>query len=204
MISRAMKVVYFPSSAAFRQWLAASHASCQELWVGLYKKSSGKPGISYPDCVDEALCVGWIDGVRRRIDQDAYTVRFTPRQTKSQWSSVNIKRVQRLSAEGRMQPAGLRAFEAATGQERKYSFEQQRESRLTPAHERQFRAQRKAWDYFEHQSLWYRRTATFWVVSAKKEDTRQKRLATLIADSESHRPIKQLTRPVPKREKKQR
>jgi len=103
-----------------------------------------------------------------------------------------------------MQPAGLRAFEAATGQERKYSFEQQRESRLTPAHERQFRAQRKAWDYFEHQSLWYRRTATFWVVSAKKEDTRQKRLATLIADSDSHRPIKQLTRPVPKREKKQR
>lgn len=199
-----MKIVYFPSAADFRRWLEAGHATCGELWVGLYKKSSGKLSITYSEAVDEALCFGWIDGVRRSVDGDAYAVRFTPRKPKSQWSAVNIKRVTGLSADGRMRPAGLRAFEGAAGQERKYSFEQQRKSRLSPGDQRRFRSNQKAWDYFQAQPPWYRRTATFWVVSAKKEETRQRRLDTLIADSESGKSIKPLTRPVPKRQRKSR
>ena len=197
-----MKVLYFPTPADFREWLDGNGSNVAELQVGFYKKSSGRPSVTYSDAVDEALCYGWIDGVRRSVDDDAYTVRFTPRKAKSQWSTVNIKRVQRLSAAGRMQPSGLKAFEGATGQERKYSFEQQRESRFPAADERRFRKNRRAWDYFQSRPPWYRRTATFWVVSAKKEETRQRRLDTLIADCEANQPIKPLTRPVPKRQGK--
>ena len=199
-----MKITYFRSPADFGRWLEDHHATMKELWVGLYKKASGKPSITYSEAVDEAVCCGWIDGVRRRVDETAYTVRFTPRQPKSQWSAVNLKRVERLSAQRRMRPAGLKAFEGATEQERKYSFEQPRESRLRAADEHRFRRNRKAWDYFQAQPPWYRRTATFWVVSAKKEDTRERRLSALIADSEAGKEIKPLTRSVPKRKKKSR
>jgi uncharacterized protein YdeI (YjbR/CyaY-like superfamily) len=192
---RTLNPLYFLTAADFRQWLERNGGSRAELWVGFYKKTSGRPSISYPEAVAEALCFGWIDGVRKSISADAYTIRFTPRKPKSQWSAVNIKRVRRLSHSGRMRPAGLKAFEGATGQERKYSFEQRHESHFAPADERHFRANGKAWTYFQAQPPWYRRTATFWVVGAKKEETRQRRLATLIADSAAHRSIKPLTRP---------
>jgi len=198
-----MKVIFFPTPSDFRVWLEAKHENCLELFVGFYKKSSGKPSITYPEALDEALCFGWIDGVRRSVGADAYTVRFTPRKPKSQWSAVNIKRAQELADARRMHRAGLKAFEGATDQSRKYSYEQRRQSSFDTAAERHFRANRKAWDFFQAQPPWYRRTATFWVVSAKKEETRQKRLATLIADSERGRSIKPLARPsVPKRQKK--
>lgn len=198
------KILYWPTPAHFREWLEGNHSACEELWVGFYKKGSGKPSITWPEAVDEALCFGWIDGRRRSLGADAYGVRFTPRKTGSQWSAVNIKRVQRLSAEGRMKSAGLKAFEGATRQERKYSFEQRHESQFSADAKRQFRRNRKAWEYFEGQAPWYRRTATFWVVSAKKEDTRKRRLGILIADSAAGRPIRPLTRPVPKRQERMR
>ncbi|MGO9087471.1 MAG: YdeI/OmpD-associated family protein [Terriglobales bacterium] len=199
-----MRPVFFKSPAHFRAWLDASHQKCVELWVGFYKKSSGKPSITYPEALDEALCFGWIDGVRRSVDSDAYTIRFTPRKPRSQWSAVNIRRAQKLDDAGRMRPAGRKAFAGARDQPRKYSYEQRRQASFQPEQERQFRANRKAWDYFQSQPPWYRRTATFWVVSAQKAETRQKRLATLIEDSGHGRPIKPLTRPVPKRHKKRR
>lgn len=209
-----MKAVNFPSPAGFRQWLESKHETCLELWVGFYKKSSGKASITYPEAVHEALCFGWIDGVRKSIDDAAYTIRFTPRKPTSQWSAVNIRYVECLLAAGRMRPAGLKAFEGAKDQPRKYAYEQRHQAALDAAAERRFRANRKAWDFFRSQPPWYRHTATYWVISAKKEETRKKRLATLIADSERGRPIKSLdrsryskprqtsTRRVPKRSKK--
>jgi len=194
-----MKPVFFESPAHFHAWLDASHQSCAELWVGFYKKASGKPSITYPEALDEALCFGWIDGVRKSVDSDAYTIRFTPRKPKSQWSAVNIKRAQKLADAGRMHPAGREAFARVEDQPRKYSYEQRHQASFQREQERQFRANRKAWDFFQRQPPWYRRTTTFWVISAQKEETGQKRLATLIKDSEQGRPIKPLARPVPKR-----
>lgn len=193
---------FFPASADFRRWLKAEGHKTAELWVGYYKKGSGKPSITYSESVDEALCFGWIDGVRRSVDANAYLIRFTPRKPRSQWSAVNIKRVQKLATSGRMTARGLKAFEGAESQERKYSFEQRHESRLGQDAEHRFRANLAAWEFFQSQPPWYRRTATFWVVSAKKEETREKRLATLIDDSAHGRTIKPLTRPVPKRQNK--
>jgi len=199
----AMKVVFFPAQSHFQKWLEESHQNSEELWVGFYQKSSGKPSITYSEAVDEALCFGWIDGVRKKVSADAYTIRFTPRKPKSQWSAVNIKKVETLSLAGRMRPAGLKAFEGATDQSRKYSYEQRHNSTFSKADERRFRANRKAWDFFQSQAPWYRRTGTFWVVSAKQKETQQRRLATLIADSERGQPIRPLQRsPVPKRQKK--
>jgi len=198
-----MKVVFFPTPGGFETWLEESHGRCEELWVGVYKKSSGKPSITYPEAVDEALCFGWIDGVRKKLNDDAYTVRFTPRNPKSQWSTVNIRKAEKLSGAGRMRPAGLEAFAGAHHQPRKYSYEQRNQASFPAQQERRFRSNRKAWHFFQAQPPWYRRTATFWVVSAKQEETREKRLATLIADSDRGQPIKPLRRPqVPKRPKK--
>jgi len=118
-----MRPAFFMSATNYRAWLEARHAECQELWVGFYKKSSGKPSITYPEALDEALCYGWIDGVRRSVGHDAYTVRFTPRKARSQWSAVNIRRAQELADQGRMHPAGLQAFEGAKHQPRNYSYE---------------------------------------------------------------------------------
>ena len=194
--------MFFKSSSQYRNWLTAESASQTELWVGFCKKSCGQPSITYPEAVDEALCFGWIDGVRKTVGPDAYTVRFTPRRPKSQWSAVNIRHVERLTKAGRMRPAGLKAFEAAKDQSRKYSYEQRRRATFDAKSDLLFRANRKAWDFFQSQPPWYQRTATFWVTSAKKEETQQRRLATLIADSEHGKSIKPLTRPVPKRQTK--
>ncbi len=202
-----MRIVFFPTPADFHRWLEANGRDQIELQVGFYKKSSGKPSITYPEAVDEALCFGWIDGVRYSIDADSYRVRFAPRKPKSQWSAVNIRHVERLTKASRMRPEGLKAFEGATEQKRKYSYEQRHHAALPTADERRFRANTKAWDFFQSRPPWYRRTATFWIVSAKKEETRQKRLAALIADCVRGELVKPLRRPegtkqvVPKRKK---
>jgi len=187
--------VYFESPAAFRRWLAANHDTAPELVVGFHKAHTGKPSLTWPESVDEALCFGWIDGVRRRVDDDRYTIRFTPRRRNSLWSFVNVRRVKALTEQGRMQPAGLAAFEARRAERGgAYSFEQPL-TKLTPAEIRTFKANKPAWRFFEEQPPGYRKTAVFWVTSAKKPETRTRRLATLIADSAAGLRIGILRRP---------
>jgi uncharacterized protein YdeI (YjbR/CyaY-like superfamily) len=191
-----MKPVFFASSSAFRAWLEQHHAQIQELWVGFHKKSTGKPSLTWPESVDAALCFGWIDGVRGSIDAQSYTIRFTPRKPDSTWSAVNIKRVGELAKLGLMQPAGLKAFEKRSDDKSAiYSYEQRKAAKLSGAYEKQFRANKKAWDYFQAQAPWYRRTASFWVISAKKEETRLRRLATLIEASGRGESVGPLKRP---------
>ena len=174
---------YFTSAAKFHQWLEKNHATATELLVGLYKKSSGKPSITYQGALDEALCFGWIDGIRKSVDENRYTIRFTPRKPGSIWSNVNIKRANELSALGRMGPAGLAAFEARKAEKSGvYSYEN-RPRQLSAEYEQQFRANKKAWEFFRSQASYYQRTASSWVMTAKKEETRLRRLATLIEDS---------------------
>jgi uncharacterized protein YdeI (YjbR/CyaY-like superfamily) len=189
-------VIYFASPAEFRQWLEQHHTSESELHVGYYKKGTGKPSMTWQESVDEALCFGWIDGVRRSVDEKRYKIRFTPRKASSTWSAVNINRVGELSEQGRMQPAGLKAFEQRKGERSGiYAYEQPDElTKLSDAEERQFRANEAAWTFFHGQAAWYRRGALWWVVSAKQEKTRVKRLAQLIDDSANGRTIAQLTR----------
>lgn len=191
----AAKPHFFATQGEFRAWLEENHAGAHELLVGFHKRHSGKPSITWPESVDQALCFGWIDGVRRSLGDSSYTIRFTPRQPASTWSAINIARVKELSAQGLMHPAGLKAF-AARADERSaiYSYEQRTTAKLDAAAERRFRANRKAWEFFEQQPPWYRRVSTYWVISAKREETRERRLATLIADSEAGRRIKELAR----------
>jgi uncharacterized protein YdeI (YjbR/CyaY-like superfamily) len=191
-----MKPRFFPSPALFREWLAQHGSDSQELWVGFYEKNSGTPSVTWPEAVDAALCFGWIDGVRKSLSDASYAIRFTPRKAKSTWSAVNIKRAEELTKCGLMQPSGIEAFQQRKEKNsRIYSYEQRQAARLSPAHERRFRANNKAWEFFQRQPPWYRRVATFWVVSAKKEETRLKRLASLIEDSALGRTIRPLTRP---------
>jgi uncharacterized protein YdeI (YjbR/CyaY-like superfamily) len=178
-----MDVVFFDSSADFRAWLEAHHASATELWVGFYRKDSGKRGISYPEAVDQALCFGWIDGVRRGVDATSYTNRFSPRKLGSNWSAVNIKRVGELSALGLMHAAGVKAFEARDPARVQELSSEGRAIELDGEYAERLRAHPEASAFFHAQSPWYRRTASWWVVSAKKEETRLKRLAALIEDS---------------------
>jgi uncharacterized protein YdeI (YjbR/CyaY-like superfamily) len=185
-----MGPVFFETPDEFRDWLAQHHETAAELLVGFYKRGSGRPSITWPESVDEALCFGWIDGVRRRVDEVSYTIRFTPRRPRSIWSAVNIKRAHELVELGRMRPAGLRAFQArADERSAVYAYEQRQAASLGPELERQFRADEPAWAYFQRQAPSYRQVAIWWVVSAKKEETRQRRLATLIADSAAGRRI---------------
>jgi uncharacterized protein YdeI (YjbR/CyaY-like superfamily) len=190
---------FFATPSELRTWLEEHHAESRELWVGFYKKGSGKPSITWPEAVDQALCFGWIDGVRKRVDDYSYAIRFTPRKRRSTWSAVNIARIKELTESGMMRPEGLEAFERRS-EERSgiYSYEQRDSARLDDAHEQQFRRDREAWDFFRGRAMWYRKAAIWWVTSAKKEETRLKRLAKLIEDSREGRTIPQLTRP-PKR-----
>lgn len=189
-----MEPIFFATPAEWREWLAQNHDREKEVLVGFYKKASGKPSMTWPESVDAALCFGWIDGVRRSIEESSYSIRFTPRKPRSFWSNVNIRRVEELTALRLMHPAGLKAFEARTGERSGvYSFEQ-KEVRLDAHQQREFKAEKAAWKFFESQAPWYRRTATWWVNSAKREETKAKRLATLIADSAAGRTIKPLTR----------
>lgn len=184
---------FFSSSAAFRKWLETNHASARELLVGFYRVESGKGGITYKEALDEALCFGWIDGLRKRYDADSYTVRFAPRTQGSIWSIVNTRRMETLVELGRPHASGLRVFEERDKKKSKlYSYEVGT-CKLDAAYERQFRANSSAWDFYQAQAPWYRRVSCYWVMSAKKEETRARRLATLIEDSANRRRIKQLT-----------
>jgi uncharacterized protein YdeI (YjbR/CyaY-like superfamily) len=180
-----------------RGWLEAHHAASRELLVGYHKKGSGSPSITWAESVDQALCFGWIDGVRRRLDDVRYTIRFTPRAAGSTWSAKNIARVAELTEMGLMRPAGLAAFERRTeARSAIYSFEKG-EVELGRAYERRFRADRAAWTFFKSKPPSYRRAATWWVVSAKREETRSRRLATLIDDSANGLLIKEMRRRPP-------
>jgi uncharacterized protein YdeI (YjbR/CyaY-like superfamily) len=191
-----MTASYFTGSTDFRAWLHANHATATELLVGFHKQHTGRPTLTWPESVAEALCYGWIDGVRRRVDDERYTIRFTPRQATSIWSSVNIALMETLIAEGRAQPAGVRAFERRReAKSAIYAYEQRQTAQLEPAMEREFRANRAAWRFFESMPPWYRRTALWWIVSAKRPETRARRLAELIARSAEGRKIGPLDRP---------
>jgi len=188
--------LFFPTPAEFRAWLEKNHAAEKELSVGFYKKDSGKPSITWPESVDAALCYGWIDGVRNSIDALSYCIRFTPRKPTSTWSAINVKRVAELTELGLMRLAGTKAFEARKGDKTGiYAYEQRQNAKLRPADEKKFRANKKAWQFFRSQPAWYRRTAAYRVISAKQEETRQRRLQQLIADSQRGLSIKELRRP---------
>jgi uncharacterized protein YdeI (YjbR/CyaY-like superfamily) len=190
-----MKVAFFPSPSHLRQWFEKHHATELELWVGFFKKSSGKPSVTWPESVDEALCVGWIDGIRKSVDDQKYRIRFTPRKPRSVWSAVNIKRARALAEQGRMRPAGLKAFQARTeNRSGIYSYEQRRD-RLEEPYESILKKNTDAWAFFQAQPSSYRKAAGWWVVSARKEETRLKRLAKLIEDSARRCRIPQFTRP---------
>jgi len=178
---------FFKTPAAFRKWLTANHAKSKELWVGFYKKGSGKPSISWPESVDEALCFGWIDGVRKSLDAESYVIRFSPRKPDSTWSAVNIRNVDRLIDERRMRPAGKRAFEAR--QENRsgiYSYEQ-RSPELIEPYAGLLQGNKSAWEFFAAQPPSYRKMMNWYIVSAKREETRRQRLARLIAASENRK-----------------
>jgi uncharacterized protein YdeI (YjbR/CyaY-like superfamily) len=193
-----MEPTTFERSQDFRAWLEQHHDTEPELWVGYHKKGSGKPSMTWPESVDEALCFGWIDGIRKRIDEERYMIRFTPRRARSIWSAVNIRRVAVLTEEGRMRPAGIAAF-AARREDRSgiYSYEQRERAKLDPAFEKRFRAKKRAWASFEAMPASYRQAAIRWVMTAKKEETRERRLATLMKDSAAGRTIAPLTRKPP-------
>jgi len=185
-----MQPRFFKTPAAFRKWLAANHAKSKELWVGFYKKDSGKPSITWPESVDEALCVGWIDGVRKSLNAESYVIRFSPRKPNSIWSAVNIRNVERLIKEGRMQPAGMRAYEARKEfRSGIYAYEQ-RSPELVEPYATTFKNNNAAWEFFSAQPPGYRKMMNWWIVSAKREETRLERLAKLIKASESRERIR--------------
>ena len=183
-------VSMFGTAAEFRRWLEANHAGATELWVGFYKKGVTKRSMTYKESVDEGLCFGWIDGITRRIDEEVYAIRFTPRTKRSNWSAVNIARMGELIAAGRAHPAGIRAFEARTANNTgTYSYED-RPADLPGDYLARLKANDAAWSWWQAQRPGYRRLATWWVVSAKQQATRDRRLATLIEDCAAGRKIK--------------
>jgi len=193
-----MRPTYFADAKAFRDWLRENHAAADELWMGLYKKGSGRPSITWSEAVDEALCYGWIDGIRKSIDDRRYMNRFTPRKPNSNWSDVNIRRVEELIRQRRMRAAGMRAFEARTEREPgALSYERRHEVELPLAFERAFRASKDAWAWFKAQPRGYRSMTLYWVMSAKRPETQERRLARLIEGSEKGERVGPLARPAP-------
>ena len=177
--------IFFATAADFRVWLARHAASESELVVGFYKVGSGQPSMTWPESVDEALCVGWIDGVRTRIDEHAYKIRFTPRKPTSTWSAKNIERVRCLEREGRMQEAGRLAHaNRIEAKSRIYAYEQELSAALDPAEVTLFRRKRAAWKFFEAQPPHYRHKVVWGIISARRPQTRQRRLAKLIEASQ--------------------
>jgi uncharacterized protein YdeI (YjbR/CyaY-like superfamily) len=176
-----MVPTFFKTPAELRRWLKANHAKATELWIGYYKKDSGLGGVVYRQALDEALCFGWIDGMVKRIDEMSYMQRFTPRLLKSNWSAVNIARMQELVDEGRVQPSGLAAFERRTEERsRIYSYEQKQALALSDAERREFQAHAEAWTFFAAQPPSYQRGCAGWLQAAKKDETRKRRFAQLI------------------------
>jgi uncharacterized protein YdeI (YjbR/CyaY-like superfamily) len=193
------KPKFFSSPTAFRKWLATHHATAEELWVGFYKKGSGKASITWPESVDQALCFGWIDGLRKRIDEISYTIRFTPRRRGSIWSAVNIKRVSELEKSALMTLAGLNAFaERTENKSGIYSYEQ-RPEHLDGVFAKKFKANKPAWEFYQAQGASYRRAANWWIISAKKVETKLRRLETLIEHSAQGKILPQYQRTPPAR-----
>jgi uncharacterized protein YdeI (YjbR/CyaY-like superfamily) len=190
-----MTAIFFVDRAEFRAWLERHHDTATEVWVGFFRKGTRRTTLDYPASVEEALCFGWIDGVRKKIDEDSYTNRFTPRRPGSNWSEVNIRRVHELTARGRMAPAGLREFEARKATPAGYSFEQRGTMEFDAVMETRFRANPAAWDWWTAAPPGYRKFAIWWVLSAKREATRARRLETLIADSAAGRKVGPMRRP---------
>ena len=186
---------YFATPAAWRAWLVAHHATSDALWVGFHRKGSGPPSITWPESIDGALCFGWIDGLRKGVDATRYAIRFTPRRARSIWSNVNTKRYRELAKAGLVRAAGRRAFAARRDDRTGLASFEQKSVELPAAFLRAFRANEPAWTWYQAQPPWYRRTSAWWVISAKREETRARRLATLIADCAAGRTIKPLTRP---------
>ncbi len=186
---------FFPTPKHFRVWLEKHHATERELIVGFYRKGSGKPSITWPESVEEALCYGWIDGVRHKLDDDSYTIRFTPRKPTSIWSKINLATIDRLITADRIAPAGLKVYEARDkARTSLYSFEREA-SAFTPEQQKRFRKHARAWKFFDAQVPSYKKPATWWVVSAKQEATREKRLTALIECSAQGLKIPHLRRP---------
>ncbi len=183
MRDKSTKVTFFRTPAHFRKWLEQNHATTAELWVGFYRKDSGRPSITWPESVDEALCFGWIDGLRKRIDVESYKIRFTPRRAMSYWSMINTRRANELLRAGRMHPAGLKAFKRRAATRSKYSYENRENMELAPRAAKQLRASPLAWKFFQAQTPAYRQMMTWWVMSAKKEETRARRMQKLVEAS---------------------
>ena len=186
-------VTYFEYPEDFRAWLEAHHAEQDHLWVGYYRKATGKPSVTWEETVDEALCFGWIDGIRKRVDEESYTIRFTPRRSGSVWSNRNMERYAAMVGMQKIAPAGAAAFErrqeARTGT---YSFEQAEPPALSAGFAERFRANTAAWADWEGRPPGYKRRATHWVMSAKREETRERRFATLLEDCAAGRKVKPL------------
>ena len=178
-----MKPKFFRTPADFRTWLEKNHATATELWVGFYTKDSGKPSITWPESVDQALCFGWIDGIRKRVDEISYQIRFTPRRRGSIWSAINIKRAKELVRQKQMRPTGLKAFAARIENKSGiYSYEQ-RSTELSQPYAKLLKKNKAASNFFEKQPPSYRKMIGWWIISAKKEETRMARLAKLISES---------------------
>lgn len=194
MPGSAAEPVFFSRPSAFRAWLQAHHARARELWVGFYKVGSGKPSLSWGESVDEALCFGWIDGLRKGIGAESYKIRFIPRKPGGNWSAVNIAKVAALKKRGLMKPAGLKAFERRSeAKSRIYSYEQKGVA-LKPAELKAFKAAASAWAFFESRAPSYRKAASWWVLSSKRPETRQRRLESLISLCAEKKTLKHLTR----------
>lgn len=188
-----IKPVFFKSAAELRKWLKKNHNKANELWTGYYKKGVSKKSATYLETVEECLCFGWIDGLVRSIDAERYCQRLTPRRPNSIWSAVNIKKMETLIKSGRADESGIRVYKTRDKKRAGlYSFENN-EHKLGAAFEKKFKANKKAWEYYSNMAPWYKRTSAFWVVSAKREETRLKRLDELIRDSEAGRKIRLLT-----------
>lgn len=185
-------ITFFKTPADFRKWLEKNHAKKDEQWVGFYKITSGKKSITWPESVDQALCFGWIDGLRKSIDETSYKIRFTPRKKSSIWSAVNLKKIKELEKAGLMQEAGMKIYnERNVKKEEKYSFEQE-EIKFSPAYEKKFKTNKKAWEWFSTSAPSYKKAAMWWVMQAKQETTQIKRLETLIVDSANGERIKEM------------
>jgi uncharacterized protein YdeI (YjbR/CyaY-like superfamily) len=189
--------LFFATPADLRRWFSRHAGRGGELWVGFHKKGTGKPSVDWSQSVDQALCFGWIDGVRKSLGADSYMIRFTPRKAGSHWSSVNIRKVAELTRTGQMKPAGQQAFAARSqAKSGRYSYEQRHQAKLEPAQERQFKTNAGAWKYFQAQPPWYQRITTFWIASAVQPATRTRRLEQLIARSAAGEWLPGLQRPV--------
>ncbi len=192
MVGSPEEPVFFATPAAFRAWLEAHHSSDEPLWVGYYRKATGRPSVTWEETVDEALCFGWIDGVRKRRDETSYVIRFTPRRPGSVWSARNFERVEALRAAGRMRPPGLAAYAHRDKHAHSGYAVADRPTEFPPEIAARFQAHPSAWAFYQAQPAGYRKQTVFWVTSAKRDATRERRLAQLIADAAEGLRVKHL------------